>query len=108
MPGARAVLGSVFPCLTGAGIASDSASEQLILLLSTSRLCGHDFISATALKQQQHSSVTNLGDTDDDMGDSDSDKDTDKDDPDIMIWSGPEEKRRKTSLNILGESSKTK
>ncbi|KAJ1084636.1 hypothetical protein NDU88_004782 [Pleurodeles waltl] len=42
------------------------------------------------------------------MGDSDTDKDTDKDDPDKMIWSGPVEKKRKTSLNILGESSKTK
>ncbi|KAJ1087569.1 hypothetical protein NDU88_000736 [Pleurodeles waltl] len=38
------------------------------------------------------------------MGDSD----TDKEDPDIMIWSGPVEERRKTSLDTLGESSKTK
>ncbi|KAJ1169599.1 hypothetical protein NDU88_001490 [Pleurodeles waltl] len=43
-----------------------------------------------------------LGDTDDDMGDSDNDKD----DPDILIWSGPVEKRRKTYFNELGESPK--
>ncbi|KAJ1126015.1 hypothetical protein NDU88_004428 [Pleurodeles waltl] len=33
--------------------------------------------------------------------------DMDKDDPDIMIWSGPVETRRKTSLDVLGESSKS-